>query len=311
MTDYIEDIRNKYVNKIKKDFPEFIENNISFNEKLLPIGMLSSNILANWYLFNFDKNVLDKVNPIFYGRYVDDILIVIENNNTCTKRICNNNCPTEEFTTEFLLNKYLKQIFIKIAESDSEYNLANYNNLIIQSEKVKIFSFDANSSIALLTKFKDNIRKHSSEFRFLPEDDRIENDLVQEGYSIDYCDSINKLRSIEKYRLDKFKISSFLAKQLTISKYIKDKEHFTKILTELMYSFNGRLGLELYVYWYKMLIYIIVNDDINAFIDFTNVISKNIAKIQYTNKKIENILIEHLKTFFINSIKYFKLYSRI
>lgn len=309
LTNYIEKIRDKYIECIKQDFPDFIEDEIKFNDKLLPIGALSSNILANWYLYDFDKTLLKKVNPTYYGRYVDDILIVLENNNTCVNKCCQKTECEKSFKIKDLINKYYKKIFIS---KKNGFVLKNYENLIIQEEKIKIFSFDANSSRALLTKFKENIRKHSSEFRFLPEDDRIENDLVQEGYSIDYCDSINKLRSIEKYRLDKFKVSSFLAKQLSISKYIKDKKHFKKIFKELMYSFNGRLGLDLYIYWYKMLIYIILNDDLDAFLEFTKTISQNIKKIQYkkdcstnnaTTKKIKAKIISNLKTFFTNSLK--------
>ena len=48
-----------------------------YNErKILPIGFLPSNVLANYALRNFDKAVLDGWNPVYYGRYVDDILIV-------------------------------------------------------------------------------------------------------------------------------------------------------------------------------------------------------------------------------------------
>ena len=73
----------------------------------------------------------------------------------------------------------------------------------------------------MLLKFKDNLRKHSSEFRFLPDEDRIDEDFVQNSYSIDYSDTINKLRSVDGCQLDKFKISTYLAKQLTLSKYAK------------------------------------------------------------------------------------------
>jgi len=43
---------------------------------MLPIGFLPSNILANWYLQKFDKAIINEWNPIYYGRYVDDIIIV-------------------------------------------------------------------------------------------------------------------------------------------------------------------------------------------------------------------------------------------
>ena len=42
----------------------------------LPIGFLPSHILSNWVLTPFDKAVNERINPVYYGRYVDDIIIV-------------------------------------------------------------------------------------------------------------------------------------------------------------------------------------------------------------------------------------------
>lgn len=58
------------IEKYSECFSEFDGNNI------LPIGFLPSNVLANYALSNFDKAVIDGWNPIFYGRYVDDVIIV-------------------------------------------------------------------------------------------------------------------------------------------------------------------------------------------------------------------------------------------
>ena len=43
---------------------------------ILPIGFLPSNILSNWVLTSFDNAVIEQWNPVYYGRYVDDIIIV-------------------------------------------------------------------------------------------------------------------------------------------------------------------------------------------------------------------------------------------
>lgn len=49
----------------------------------LPIGFLPSNILSNWVLTFFDRAINERVNPVYYGRYVDDIILVdkVEKNN--------------------------------------------------------------------------------------------------------------------------------------------------------------------------------------------------------------------------------------
>ena len=46
------------------------------SRRILPIGFLPSNVLANYALRNFDKAILDGWNPVYFGRYVDDVIIV-------------------------------------------------------------------------------------------------------------------------------------------------------------------------------------------------------------------------------------------
>jgi len=65
------------VSKYSKLFEDEFER-----RNILPIGFLPSNVISNWCLRNLDKAIVDGWNPVFYGRYVDDILIVdkIEHN---------------------------------------------------------------------------------------------------------------------------------------------------------------------------------------------------------------------------------------
>src|SRR5574344_173819 len=153
----------------------------------------------------------------------------------------------------------------------------------------------------MLQKFKDTIKKHSSAFRFLPEEDRVQEDFVQETYSIDYNDTINKLISIDKYQLDRFKISSYLAKQLMLAKYTTDNKHFNTTKEELLYAFSGRMGLELFAYWDKVLTYFLLNKSADAFCEFINRTIKNIERITYSQedkavlKRVKDDLLEYLK----------------
>src|SRR5699024_3037362 len=80
----------------------------------ITIGMLSSNIIANWYLRTFDEKVNKYVKPAFYGRYVDDILIVLENRGGCSELVnekgkCDKNCCSEK--RELTIDKILSQYF--------------------------------------------------------------------------------------------------------------------------------------------------------------------------------------------------------
>lgn len=341
LTNILKNIRDKYIEQIitsKTDFDKILPSKTP-----LPIGMLSSNIIANWYLKDFDKDVIKFLKPVHYGRYVDDMLIVLENTGGCDKYNCNRNecINNRKLTTDNIIKKYFlckskKSIFItkedllkekslelKVEQefqpksttsndnsSSEEYYIQVHNSILtIQEEKIKLFVFDANSSKAMLLKFKDNLRKHSSEFRFLPDEDRIDEDFVQNSYSIDYSDTINKLRSVDGYQLDKFKISTYLAKQLTLSKYAKDNQQYSKTKKELLYAFSGRLGLNLYCYWDKVITYFLLNDDENAIYEFIKKINFSIDRIVYSEKnsnktnKIKNLIKEIVKNELINYLK--------
>lgn len=310
LTNILKNIRNEYIEQIKnviikeeKDFSEILPS-----ESPIPIGMLSSNVIANWYLKDFDKQLIKQVKPIYYGRYVDDMLIVLENTGGCNKDNCDKtNCvENRKLTTKNIIEKYFfndvkKTILKRTVKKTKNKELVEYNinihkcNLKIQEEKIKLFVFDENGSKAMLLKFKDNLRKHSSEFRFLPDEDRIDEDFVQNSYSIDYCDTINKLRSVDSYQLDKFKISTYLAKQLTIAKYAKDNNHYAKTKEELLYAFSGRLGLDLYCYWDKVLTYFLLNNDDTAIYNFIKKISLSIERISYKADNFQNDIENKIK----------------
>lgn len=44
----------------------------------LPLGLAASGIIANGALAQFDKTIREQVNPLYYGRYVDDITVVLK-----------------------------------------------------------------------------------------------------------------------------------------------------------------------------------------------------------------------------------------
>lgn len=66
INDFVNNVINKYSKKISKS-----------KRNLLPIGFLPSCILCNWYLKDFDREVVRKINPLYYKRYIDDIILVL------------------------------------------------------------------------------------------------------------------------------------------------------------------------------------------------------------------------------------------
>lgn len=56
--------------------------------KYITNWFLPSNVLGNWFLNSFDNAIVDGWNPVYFGRYVDDILIVdkVEHNGIIHKK---------------------------------------------------------------------------------------------------------------------------------------------------------------------------------------------------------------------------------
>ena len=131
----------------------------SKSRTMLPIGFLPSNILSNWYLKDFDKSIIEKINPAYYGRYVDDLLIIdkVEKNSSLEKLIRKNKaedlinyyfCQCKSDSRKICNSPILKQISknekaIKYAIADRQYELIE-----ISQSKTKIFYLDSKGSIS-------------------------------------------------------------------------------------------------------------------------------------------------------------------
>lgn len=86
LTNILHKIHETYTQKVRKIISKTESNSEILNEDnqnsaktMLPLGLPSSGFIANLYLADFDRKVHEELNPDYYGRYVDDILIVLKN----------------------------------------------------------------------------------------------------------------------------------------------------------------------------------------------------------------------------------------
>ncbi|MCU9816802.1 hypothetical protein [Paraclostridium sp. AKS73] len=290
LTDQVEYITRVYTNTILKLDKDHKDRNI------LPIGYMPSNILSNWYLKEFDKIICEEVRPIYYGRYIDDMLIVIPythnkeginqidiinkyfcksdiftpilaiKSNDTTEYIFLNDNDVYSITSDYKLNKIsterklkscVRNILRLIEPKDIEFKdsiskivkdkdfklddskvynkvctidiktlskdkvielikriaiesniksdnierlyalkdkLINNKNVIlaIQNTKIKLYDFKPDGSRAIIEKFKNEIKKNASVFRFLPEKNLVVNSFDEEVLEIRYSEGINK-----------------------------------------------------------------------------------------------------------------------
>lgn len=303
----------RIIEKYSECFTEFAERNI------LPIGFLPSNVLANYALRNFDKAILDGWNPIYFGRYVDDVIIVdkIESNSDLFKKSQANELEAEDIINYFLeqcsgwkgLNGIKCKNSVKYALLNQEksnedsvndsaqkfkyvlnklYNPVENDNsqIVIQNDKVKIFYFRAGESDALITCFKENIAKNKSEFRHMPEDEAIfQKDDYSKIYDLQNDETINKFRGISGISIDKYELSKLLGKYLRIGGLIHDVRE-TGFEKQIFKILNPRVIIENYNVWEKIIEILVINEAWSALKDIIQNIVDAIDALDYKNNAI-------------------------
>lgn len=325
INDFIYSVIDRYASKFNDEYDK---------RKILPIGFLPSYLLANWCLNKFDKAVINGWNPIYYGRYVDDILIVdkVEKNSDIYQKAIKqelnreeviqffltqcckwNGIPNEgKLKTELALLKIDKKLTnkenkgkpksekLKVYAINDIYNSAPGSKIVVQNDKVKIFYFQSGETDALISCFQKNISSNKSEFRYMPEDEAIfQDDDYSEIYYLENKDSPNKLRSVDGVSINKFALSKFLGKYLRISGLVNDKieSRFEKDISKI---FNNQTVIENYLTWEKVIEIFVINNCFDALLMFVNKILNAINKISYsglskTEKRgIQESLLKHL-----------------
>ena len=281
---------NQFVFEVIKKYSSLFKEYKQYKRNFLPIGFYPSNILSNWCLTPFDDAIVNRWNPLYYGRYVDDIIIVdkIEKNSSIYKMALNNtlnqdriinyylcNCNSEKeepcscATARGLLIKDLspkKQIEEETKETESEYYVnpiflnSDKTKIMVQNGKVKVFYFKSGGTNSLLTCFQNSIAKNASEFRLMPQDEAVlQKDDYSEIYSLITTETVNKLRGVDGVQIDKFNLSKFLGKYLRIGGLITDKNE-SKFVKEILQIFDPYAIIENYTVWEKVIQILVTNN---------------------------------------------------
>lgn len=297
LTDIIEQICIDHTEKLynKKD-----------RKPMLPIGLPSSGIIANWLLSDFDKDVKDATAPIYYGRYVDDIFIVISNVE-----------PQAHNVDKWLCSRFFANNNVLVEEGDDLcIKSAMCEGLKIQKKKLRLFYFDANWSLALLNKFQTTIQENSSAFWFLPNEEDLK-DSLDDTYDIQYEDTINKFRSISSCKVNKYGASVFLAKRLKLAILSSDSVD-SNLESEIFRFFNGDSIISMYGMWEKVFTYFAITHNYPAIKKLHNLIENhslpkiclNIKEIQYSIVDLEERLNGDLRNHMVKCLMLARTYVK-
>lgn len=137
-------------------------------EKGLPVGLPASAVVANAALFKLDQFIEQQVVPLYYGRYVDDILLVMEN----TNKINN----TESFWKWVFNRDGGKDLFEWENNGDEgkrilfkpDYLTKDNSCIAFTNSKNKLFILSGNTGSALVNAIAEQIHQRASEWRSLP-----------------------------------------------------------------------------------------------------------------------------------------------
>ncbi|MFZ4546129.1 MAG: RNA-directed DNA polymerase [Bacteroidales bacterium] len=286
-------------------FPFNYEGKLRENEVVLPIGLLSSYILGNFYLKEFDDTVLKKLKPHYYGRYVDDILFVVKNP-ICIDDV-NEKTQNDLIISE--LNLILEEV--SIAPKDPNPCIENktvlrlkgegYENLFCQPEKTLLYYFDHEESDLVIDKLKRELEERASEFRDFPVEDE-SSSFEESAYHLLYDGSEGKIKTLKDFKENRYGLSVFLSHKI-FSALRHNRKMKLEDSKKILKFFKGLNCLEMFRLWEKVFTFFMVNNDPESFVDFYVHTFQQIDRIKHkfinvdinlTGNEVETALLEYL-----------------
>ncbi len=324
-TNVHENFTNQLSNyKTPYDFKNEIHDEDDEIEKyILPIGLLSSFVLANDYLKEFDKRIIKHSRPVYYGRYVDDILLVISNPvvpedrdievkelNFNYDKYCQwineeknddeEMIEQENFDELLDVEQYVLLNFhplISLIDKPSflyqegedfsrVFKLNGFDRLYCQSDKTLLYYFDKDESVLVIDKLKRDLEEKSSEFRNYSDAEDTE-DFEESAYHLLYDGSEGKIRTLKDYKEDKFGLTVYLSKRIFNSLRSADKISNTEA-EKIVKFFQGANALTLYTLWERIFVFLLVNNKATAYVQFYLNCCEAIKRIEppFSSKKM-------------------------
>lgn len=183
----------------------------------LPVGLPASAVVANLALYAFDRAIVSEVNPIYYGRYVDDMILVMGNGA---------NHQSSKGVWEWLFARF-KGV---LDWSENEPGVITYTPDLLASstiefaeKKTKCFLLEGETGKLLVNSIRKEINERSSEWRSMP---RLPDDPTLVGTDIAAATQSDGERADNLRKSDglSLKRSSFAMRLRDYEAYTRDLE---------------------------------------------------------------------------------------
>lgn len=272
----------KLILKINKQYDHIVSKDKSSEiGNILPIGLYSSAILANFYLNDLDNLIL-QYSPTYYGRYVDDILIIFK-----------------EYQKKILENEmiYFKNKFPELINNTELEKLGiekSFNEDILnQNKKQKITFLKGSKRKIEATKLENTINENTSTFLESPTEEDIE---------ILYKTLLNKDEEFKVYRYD---VSVYLAKLLSVFSDINinnESNKLKKISEDLITFFSSDNIIKYAHYFEKIFIYLIKGELVKEIEEFFTKIDAYIKEVNSNKTRDNQFILDYFNISFYFAI---------
>ena len=160
---------------------------------------------------------------IHYGRYVDDLLLVVDRT-----------VKSDETASDILDDVFVDTGILKREGSSFLFN--GYNGLSVQTDKIKLLYIDHTESKAIIDLYNDTIRVIPSQMDPLPDSNLSLVNFDEIAYSVENFTKEKKIRDIGLVGIDAFKVGRFFStlprkySQININSISKEvNEHIQQI----------------------------------------------------------------------------------
>lgn len=297
LTNCMKKVYEKY-SHIIRPYRSDLEN-VKKNHYPLPIGLFSSMLLGNVYLKDLDRSIMKMPGVMHYGRYVDDILLVID------KTIDKN-----ENTTSLLEEIFIKTGLFHKEGTNLKFN--KFDRLYVQTNKIKLLYIDHTESKAIIDIYNDTIRIIPSQMNPLPDSSMNLSNFDEIAYSVENFTKEKKIRDIGFVGVDAFKVGRFFSmlprkySQINIGSV---KTEINIQIKQIEKFFTGSQSLEFHNNWLNYMYFLVITERYLQLRSFISTVKDQIKELKATsldktmykrrqtvNKKAKEFLLMHLDT---------------
>ena len=126
----------------------------------LPVGLTASSVIANLALWELDQIISQEIVPRYYGRYVDDIILVVENVKDFTR-------STDVW--DWLVKRSGGAITVEGEEVHFKRDYLEDCTITFKNSKNKTFALSGPSGKSMLSLIRQQMSERTSEWRAMPD----------------------------------------------------------------------------------------------------------------------------------------------